>query len=53
VEVDRAALRAMGAVPLERDLLREDGDAKIRHHEGKLGRALLRLALSRASRAAA
>jgi uncharacterized cofD-like protein len=53
VEVDRAALRAMGAIPVERDLLREDGDAKIRHHEGKLGRALLRLALSRASRAAA
>ncbi|HET8945613.1 MAG TPA: uridine diphosphate-N-acetylglucosamine-binding protein YvcK [Candidatus Polarisedimenticolia bacterium] len=53
VEMDRAALRAMGAAPVERDLLREDGDAKIRHHEGKLGRALLRLALARPSRAAA
>jgi hypothetical protein len=32
-------------VPVERDLLREDlADRKLRHHEGKLARALLRLA---------
>jgi uncharacterized cofD-like protein len=54
VEVDRAALRALGAVPLERDLLREDRrGALIRHHESKLGRALLRLAQKQAARAAA
>src|SRR5204862_528359 len=53
VEVDRAALRALGAIPVERNLLREDQDPKIRHHEGKLGRALLRLAVSRPARAAA
>ena len=54
VELDRKALGALGVVAVERDLLREDRrDAKIRHHEGKLGRALLRLALARASRAAA
>ena len=50
VEMDRNALGALGATAVERDLLREDRDAaKIRHHEGKLGRALLHLAGGRMS----
>ncbi len=45
VAMHPAGLRALGAVPVERDLLREDlADRKLRHHEGKLARALLRLA---------
>jgi uncharacterized cofD-like protein len=44
VALDRGALAALGVQPVERDLLREDRrDGKLRHHEGKLGRALLRL----------
>jgi uncharacterized cofD-like protein len=44
VALDRGALAALGVQPIERDLLREDRrDGKLRHHEGKLGRALLRL----------
>jgi len=54
VEMDRKALVALGAAAVERDLLREDRrHARIRHHEGKLGRALLRLARRPAARAAA
>ena len=45
-------IRALGVVPLERDLLREDfAQRKIRHHEGKLARALLRVAAMHAARA--
>jgi uncharacterized cofD-like protein len=41
------AIRSLGAQPVDRDLLRQDwADRKIRHHEGKLARALLRLALN-------
>jgi uncharacterized cofD-like protein len=44
VALDRGALAALGVQPVERDLLREDRrDGKLRHLEGKLGRALLRL----------
>jgi uncharacterized cofD-like protein len=40
-----AAIRALGVEPVERDLLREDRDTRrIRHHEAKLARALLRIA---------
>ena len=39
------ALRSLGARPIDRDLLREDRVARrIRHHEGKLARALLKIA---------
>ena len=39
------AMRSLGARPVDRDLLREDRvTRKIRHHEGKLARALLRIA---------
>lgn len=55
VALHATAIRAMGVVPIERDLLREDiADRKIRHHEGKLARALLRIAqMHRANPAAA
>jgi uncharacterized cofD-like protein len=44
VALDRGALAALGVQAVERDLLREERrDLKLRHHEGKLGRALLRL----------
>jgi uncharacterized cofD-like protein len=44
VALHATAIRSMGVVPVERDLLREDIAArKIRHHEGKLARALLRI----------
>ncbi len=40
------SIRALGVRPIERNLLREDlGPLKIRHHEGKLARALLRIAV--------
>ena len=45
VSLHAAAIRTLGVVPVERDLLREDfSDRKIRHHERKLARALLRIA---------
>ena len=45
VALDDAALRAQGVVMVPRDLLREDvAGLKIRHHEAKLARALLRIA---------
>ncbi len=51
VAPSQVAIRSLGAVPVDRDLLREDwADRKIRHHEGKLARALLRLALTGAPR---
>jgi uncharacterized cofD-like protein len=44
VRLHPPSLRSLGVVPVERDLLREDrGDRKIRHHGGKLARALLRI----------
>jgi uncharacterized cofD-like protein len=49
VALDRAALRALGARPIERDLVREDRN-KIRHHERKLARALLAIARTHGSR---
>jgi 2-phospho-L-lactate transferase/gluconeogenesis factor (CofD/UPF0052 family) len=55
VALHATAIRSMGVVPVERDLLREDfADRKIRHHERKLARALLRIAqMHRANPAAA
>jgi uncharacterized cofD-like protein len=51
VAPSQVAIRSLGSVPVDRDLLREDwADRKIRHHEGKLARALLRLALNGAPR---
>jgi uncharacterized cofD-like protein len=45
VALHAAAIRSMGVTPVERDLLREDlADGKLRHHERKLARALLRIA---------
>ena len=45
VEVSATSLAALDVVPVERDLMRADPEvAKVRHHEGKLARALLRLA---------
>jgi 2-phospho-L-lactate transferase/gluconeogenesis factor (CofD/UPF0052 family) len=53
VAVSPASLRSLGVVPVERDLLREDwADRKIRHHESKLARALLRIAHLHRARAA-
>jgi len=47
VEVSASALAALDVVPVERDLMRDDPElAKVRHHEGKLARSLLRLARS-------
>jgi len=44
VEVSATALATLGVVPVERGLMRDDPElAKVRHHEGKLARALLRL----------
>jgi uncharacterized cofD-like protein len=55
VALHATSIRSMGVVPVERDLLREDvADRKIRHHERKLARALLRIAQThRANPAAA
>lgn len=45
VHLHPAALRSMGVVPVERDLLREDPRGHlIRHHDSKLARAVLRIA---------
>ena len=53
VTLDQASLRALGVEIIERDLVREDGDAaKIRHHEAKLARALLAIARRHAVRRA-
>ena len=54
VALSPAAIRSLGVVPVERDLLREDwDDRKIRHHESKLARALLRIAHLHHARAVA
>jgi len=45
-----AAVRRLGVVPVTRDLLQEDPHVpKVRHHEGKLARALLSILRRRAS----
>jgi uncharacterized cofD-like protein len=45
VTTSQTSLRPYGARPVERDLLREDRAARlVRHHEGKLARALLAIA---------
>jgi 2-phospho-L-lactate transferase/gluconeogenesis factor (CofD/UPF0052 family) len=52
VSLAPAAIRAHGVQPISRDLLQVESDrAKIRHHEGKLARALLRIARLHFSRA--
>jgi uncharacterized cofD-like protein len=49
VRFDAESIRRLGVIPVARDLLREDAELrKVRHHEGKLARALLRLALRHA-----